>query len=227
MTPPGGAIAPASIGWALVELSIAVITVAAGLLGYIAFSSTPWLLICATAFFWWRGPGWRAVGMRWPAQPGRIIAIGVATGVGYQFLGLYVIEPLLARATGGQLPDVSMFRPLVGDEARVAIWLVLAWTLAAFMEEMAFRGWIMTRVAETGRFTRAAWAVALVLSSAIFGAVHLYQGAAGVAATALSGAVFAWLYFVTGRNLWASIIAHGTLDTVGLLMIYLGVYPGL
>ena len=65
------------------------------------------------------------------------------------------------------------------------------------------------------------------LSSAIFGAVHLYQGAAGVVATALSGGVFAALYLATGRNLWAGILAHGFMDTVGIVMIYLGIYPGL
>jgi CAAX protease family protein len=221
----GAKAAPIDAGWALVELVIAALIVAAGLLGYVAYSSTPWLLLAATVFFWWRGPGWRAVGLRWPAHPGRILTIGLV--VGYQWLGLYIIEPLLARATSGQLPDVSMFRPIVGDEARLAIWLALVWTLAAFMEEMVYRGWIMTRVAEIGRFSRAAWVVALLMSSAIFGAVHLYQGAAGVVATALSGGVFAALYLATGRNLWAGILAHGFMDTVGIVMIYLGIYPGL
>ena len=149
----GAKAAPIDAGWALVELVIAALIVAAGLLGYVAYSSTPWLLLAATVFFWWRGPGWRAVGLRWPAHPGRILAIGLVVGVAYQWLGLYIIEPLLARATSGQLPDVSMFRPIVGDEGRLAIWLALVWTLAAFMEEMVYRGWIMTRVAEIGRFS--------------------------------------------------------------------------
>lgn len=227
MAVSGAKAAPIDAGWALVELVIAALIVAAGLLGYVAYSSTPWLLLAATVFFWWRGPGWRAVGLRRPAHPGRILAIGLVVGVAYQALGLYIIEPLLARATSGQLPDVSMFRPIVGDEARLAIWLALVWTLAAFMEEMVYRGWIMTRVAEIGRFSGAAWVVALLVSSAIFGAVHLYQGAAGVVATALSGGVFAALYLATGRNLWAGILAHGFMDTVGIVMIYLGIYPGL
>ena len=227
MAVSGAKAAAIDAGWALVELVIAALIVAAGLLGYVAYSSTPWLLLAATVFFWWRGPGWRAVGLRWPAHRGRILAIGLVVGVAYQGLGLYIIEPLLARATSGQLPDVSMFRPIVGDQARLAIWLALVWTLAAFMEEMVYRGWIMTRVAEIGRFSRAAWVVALLVSSAIFGAVHLYQGAAGVVATALSGGVFAALYLATGRNLWAGILAHGFMDTVGIVMIYLGIYPGL
>ena len=43
----------------------------------------------------------------------------------------------------------------------------------------------------------------------------------------IDGAILAALYFATGRNLWAPIIAHGIQDTVDVLLIYLGVYPGL
>ena len=213
--------------WPLIELTVAVAIVVAGLLGFIPYSSTPWMLLAATLFFRWRGPGWRAVGLRWPAHPWRTLAIGLAVGVIYQFLGLYVIEPVIAGLSSGALPDASVFRPVIGDEVRLAIWLVLVWTLAAFMEEMVFRGWILTRVAEAGRFSVGAWVAAVVVSSAIFGAVHLYQGASGVIATGLTGAVFAGLYLGTGRNLWACIFAHGFMDTVGFVMIYLGVYPGL
>ena len=42
----------------------------------------------------------------------------------------------------------------------------------------------------------------------------------------LGGLVFGALYLATGRNLWVSVIAHGTTDTVGFLLLYLGKYPG-
>jgi membrane protease YdiL (CAAX protease family) len=213
--------------WPIVEVIVAVTITAAGLLGFIPYTSTPWLLLAAMLFVRWRGPGWPAMGLRWPAHPARTLAIGLTVGVIYQFLGLYVIEPLLARLTSGELPDVTMFRPIVGDEARLAMWLVLVWTLAAFMEELVYRGWIMTRVAEVGRLSAGSWVAAVVVSSAIFGAVHLYQGVSGVIATGLTGAMLAGLYLGTGRNLWASILAHGFMDTVGFVMIYLGIYPGL
>ena len=43
----------------------------------------------------------------------------------------------------------------------------------------------------------------------------------------IDGAILAAIYFATGRNLWAPIIAHGIQDTVDIILIYLGVYPGL
>ena len=148
-------------------------------------------------------------------------------GISYQFIGTYAVEPLIARLTSGRLPDVSQFRRLIGDERQLAYWVAISWTLAALLEEIAFRGWLMTRVAEIGRFDKRWWIASLLATSALFGAIHVYQGLSGVIATGLTGAVFGSLYLATGRNLWACVIAHGTLDTIGFAMIYFGVYPGL
>jgi membrane protease YdiL (CAAX protease family) len=43
----------------------------------------------------------------------------------------------------------------------------------------------------------------------------------------IDGAILAVVYFATNRNLLAAIIAHGIPDTVDVLLIYFGVYPGL
>jgi membrane protease YdiL (CAAX protease family) len=158
---------------------------------------------------------------------GRVVAIGLAVGVAYQLLGTFVIEPVLARMTSGQLPDASAFRPIVGDEWQLAYWLLVSWSLAAFVEEVAYRGWILTRLAEIGRFSNAGWMVAAVSSSALFGVVHAYQGLSGILATGLTGLVFAGVYFAAGRNIWAPILCHGALDTAGFTMMYFGVYPGM
>jgi membrane protease YdiL (CAAX protease family) len=216
-----------SPAWASVELALALAIVIMGLLGYIPFSSVPWMLVLAAGFVWWRGPGWRAIGLRRPEKPARAFAIGVSIGVGYQFLGLYVIEPLLAKFTTGELPDVSVFRPLVGDEGQLLFWLAVSWTLAAFMEEMVFRGWLLARIAELSRSAPSRWIIGALGSSVVFGVVHVYQGASGMIATGLAGFVFACVYLAAGRNLWATIIAHGVMDTVGFVMIYFGVYPGI
>jgi membrane protease YdiL (CAAX protease family) len=216
-----------NVMWAAIELALATLIIVAGILGYVPLSSTPFLWVVAVAFLWWRGPGWRAIGLRRPSNGRLALGLGIAVGVGYQLLGLYVIEPLIARVTSGGLPDVSQFRSLIGNEALLAFWLAMSWTLAAFMEEMVYRGWILNRLAEVLRFSTNGWIAGVLVSSVLFGVVHLYQGASGMIATALSGLVFACVYLATDRNLWASILAHGFMDTVGFLMIYFGVYPGL
>jgi membrane protease YdiL (CAAX protease family) len=140
---------------------------------------------------------------------------------------LYLVEPLIARLTTGEVPDVSMFASLVGDEVQLLFWLVMSWTLAAFLEEMVYRGWITARIAEVGGLSTNAWVIAILLSSVLFGFAHLYQGTSGVITTGLSGLLFGVAYLASGRNLWCPIIAHGLTDTIGFVMIYAGVYPGL
>ena len=173
---------------------------------------------------WWRGPKLWSSGFSRTTSL-RAVGIGICVGVTYQLVGTFAVEPILARLTSGQLPDMSGFRSIVGNEAQLAYWMALSWSLAAFVEEIAYCGWVLTRCAEIGRFSKGAWVGGA--SSALFGAVHAYQGLSGVFATGLTGPVFAGVYLVTGRNLWATIVSHGVLDTTGFIMMYFGVYPGI
>lgn len=216
--------------WPALELLLAIGIIAAGLrIQSVAFTlgSAPWLAAAGALLISCRGPGWRDAGLGRPASWPRTVAVGAIAGFGFQFAGTYMVEPLVARLTTGVLPDVSQFRTLVGNEAVLAFWLVISWTLAAVLEEVAYRGWILTRCAELGGCSRGAWLAGLLVSSALFGAVHAYQGVSGMVATGLTGVVFGATYLATGRNLWAAVIAHGTLDTAGFVMMYAGVYPGL
>ena len=215
--------------WACAELLLAGALLVAGLtVPHVVFSAgaTPWLAAIGVLFLCWRGPGWRWVGFGRPASIRRTVAISLLVGVGFQLFGTFALEPAIARLTTGKLPDGSIFRSLIGDERQLAYWIGVAWTLAAVLEEVVFRGWIMTRLAEVGRFSTGAWVFAALTSSALFGAVHLYQGVSGMVANGVTGLVLAGVYLGTGRNLWAAIGTHGVLDTAGFVLIYLGLYPG-
>jgi uncharacterized protein len=216
--------------WACIELLVALAIIVAGLeleVVLFRYGSAPWLVVAAALFLRWRGPGWRAIGLRRPVAPLRAIGVGVLVGVSYQLLGTYAVEPLVARLTSGQLPDVSQFRPLIGDEQQLLFWIGVSWSLAALLEELSFRGWLMVRFAEVGHFNKSGWIAGLLATSVLFGAVHVYQGLSGMIATGLTGLVFGGTYLAAGRNLWTPIVAHGVLNTAGFTMMYFGVYPGL
>ena len=151
--------------------------------------------------------------------------LGVGAGVGYQYLSIYVLEPAVAHFTG-RLPDVSLFALLQGNVRYLLGSLLAAWTLAAVGEEFVFRGYLLTRIARAFGGTRRAWIGALGITSALFGLGHVYQGTSGVISAGLSGLVFGVLYLATGRNLWVPMIAHGAVDTVGFVLLFLGKYPG-
>lgn len=170
---------------------------------------------------WLRRVGWKGVGLSRPAHWGRVVPLGIATGVLLQVLSEYVTEPLIALLTG-QVADLSEFKPLVGNVKLAMVYFVVVWTWAAFGEELAYRGYVLNRAADVGGRTRAAWVVAFVLVMALFGFGHSYQGIAGVIGSAVSGLIFGLVYLASGRNLWASIIAHGVTDTVGIALVFFG-----
>jgi uncharacterized protein len=212
--------------WAIAELVLAIAVMYAGLFGYLPFSATPYLLAVGAVFLWRRGPGWRAIGLRRPENWPHTLFVALVLGA-YQIPSLFLIEPAIARLTSGELPDVSMFRSLVGDERLLLFWLAVSWTLAAFMEEMVYRGWLVARIAELARFSTGGWIAGVITTSILFGVAHLYQGMSGMIATGLSGLMFGVAYLASGRNLWCAILAHGLMDTIGFVIIYLGVYPGI
>jgi CAAX protease family protein len=209
----------------IVELIVAVLFMIGNVVGVIPHSSTPFLLLLGWLSLWLRRSGWRAIGLSRP-HFGRTLLLGVVIGTAYQFLSLALIDPLIARLTG-RLPDVSQFAPLVGNLQGLLFCLAVVWTLAAFGEELVYRGYLTNRIAELVDAKRARWVVSLLASSALFGAVHYYQGASGVIATGLCGLLYGTLYLVSGHNLWLPIVAHGVLDGVACVLIFLGQYPGL
>jgi membrane protease YdiL (CAAX protease family) len=203
------------------EISIALLILAAYLADFLPVSETPFLLLFGWLSLWIRGVGWRGVGLKRPASWGQALALGVVVGVTFQFFGSYVLEPLIVRLTGMPV-DLSQFRSLRGNVPVLLILLALVWTFAAFGEEFVYRGYLMNRVADLVGGETTAWAVSLVFVSILFGVGHLYQGISGILINTAAGLVYGAVYLWAGRNLWAAIIAHGVYDTVGLGLLYLG-----
>ena len=86
-----------------------------------------------------------------------------------------------------------------------------------------WRGYLMNRLVDLqGRQTKLAWAIALVVSAAIFGLAHFIQGPIGVFWTGAIGLVFGLSYLAVGRNLWPVILAHGLIDTLDFISHYFG-----
>jgi hypothetical protein len=65
-----------------------------------------------------------------------------------------------------------------------------------------------------------------IVVTLLFGLAHFPQGVIGIIENVIDGAILAGVYFATGRNLIAPIVAHGIQDTVDVVLIYLGWYPG-
>lgn len=205
------------------ELFVATILQALHALGIIP-TAVIFLFIIGWLSLWLRKSGWRQLGMSRPPSWLRTIAIGTTVGTVFQFVSLWLVEPLLQQLTNEPL-DLTQFEPIRANVSLLLISLIISWTLAAFGEEMVHRGYLLNRLADLFGHSRAGWAVALIGSSALFALGHAYQGITGILGEFLFACVMAGLYLAGRRNLWFPIIAHGIYNTVGLVLIFLGLYP--
>jgi membrane protease YdiL (CAAX protease family) len=116
---------------------------------------------------------------------------------------------------------------LTGNVKVTLLFIALAWTLAAFGEEMVWRAYLMNRVAELGGRTPRAWIASLVIVHVAFGAAHGYQGLTGWIEEGIGGLWFGLMYLWTGRNLCVPILAHGVGDTIDMILMFFGKFPGM
>lgn len=140
-------------------------------------------------------------------------------------LELFVTQPNLSRLLGHP-PDLSDLQSLTGNLGLFLLTVVLLWILAAFGEELVYRGYLMNRVADLMGSRRTAWLLSLIVVNTVFGAGHIDQGLTGQLENVINGLLLGLMYLACGRNLAVPIIAHGVANTVDLLLIYLGRYPG-
>ena len=192
------------------------------------YSKTPFLFLLGWASLRLRSQRWKDVGLRRPAPTAwaKIFVTGIVIGFAMEALELFATQPLLTKILG-QGPNLEELRSLIGNWKLLILGIVLSWTLAAFGEETVWRGYLTNRVAGIFGLSKAGWIAAAVLITLLFGVAHFRQGPTGVIENIIDGAILVGVYFATGRNLWAPIVAHGIQDTVDVSLIYLGVYPGL
>ncbi|HWZ83667.1 MAG TPA: CPBP family intramembrane glutamic endopeptidase [Terriglobales bacterium] len=193
---------------------------------WIPFSKTPELVLLGWMSLRLRGLGWRAVGLtRWRSWP-VTIAVGVGLGAALEAFQLLVTQPILSRLVGKE-PDLDLFLMLTGNIKVTLLFIALSWTLAAFGEELFWRGYLMNRVADLFGRTRGVWVVSLVIVNIVFGLAHGYQGLTGWIEEGLAGIFLGLMYLRTGSNLCVPIIAHGVSDTIDMILLFLGKMPGM
>lgn len=195
-------------------------------IGLLPVSKTPYLFILGWISLRVRGLRWKNVGLNGEQPFLKVLIIGVFAGIAMEALELFVTQPLLTKLLN-KGPDLDDFRRLIGNTTLLIIAITLAWVLAAFGEETVWRGYLLNRFSDVFGKSQTAWIAATILATLLFGLAHFPQGPTGVIENVIAGAILAALYFATGRNLWAPIIAHGIQDTVDVLLIYSGHYPGL
>jgi uncharacterized protein len=211
---------------ALAEFAVVALIFLADYRHLVPLSKTPFLLLLGWISLRLRRAGWRSVGFARYRNWAITLGLGIAAGVLMESFQLLVTQPVLVQLIG-KPPDLDDFRMLTGNIKMALVGFALTWTLAAFGEEMVWRGYLMNRVADLGNRTRRAWVCSLVAVSMVFGLAHANQGITGEIEEGIAGLLLGIVYLSTGRNLAVPIIAHGVEDTIDIILIFLGKYPGM
>jgi len=211
--------------WLIIgELIVVALIFVADARHLIPFSKTPFLFVFAWISLRVRRVTWQSIGITRYKSWGATLDTGLLAGLILEAFQLFVSQPFLIHVLHKN-PNLEDFRDLIGNIRLTLIFLGLTWTLAAFGEEMVYRGYLMNRVADFFGRTRRAWIISLIVVHVGFGLAHAYQGITGILDEGLSGLLLGIIYLRTGRNLSVPIIAHGMGDTIDFVLIFLGKYP--
>lgn len=134
-----------------------------------------------------------------------------------------LIQPMLEKYYG--TINLNSLQDIQGDLLNYSIILVIMWIFAALGEEFLFHGYYMKGIARLFGDSNLAWIGAAIFISAYFGFSHNYQGTAGMIAVGLGGLINALLFCYDRKNLALLVLVHGIYDTIGLTLLYFGMYP--
>lgn len=142
------------------------------------------------------------------------LILGSGAGIAaVSLLGLCVVIWLERR--GWLPPEGELVHLLIPATPREKLWSVLIVSpTAAFCEEFLYRGFLLSQLHFWLHSLLWAW----VLSCAVFGLAHYYQGWSGMTRAALLGALLTYPVARWG-SLYPAMLAHWLIDTAALLCL--------
>jgi membrane protease YdiL (CAAX protease family) len=126
----------------------------------------------------------------------------------------------LASRLSHKPPTLRAFRAIQQSKRSLIVGILVVWLLGGILEELIFRGIVLNAVVSS----LAVWlikpiAIVIAIFAASFGAAlfHFYQGPRAMIIIAQLSVLFGVLFVISGYNLWAVMICHGTYDTVAFV----------
>lgn len=141
---------------------------------------------------------------------------GVIFGVALKLFMKALVLPLLG------FDAVNERFHFIQDNPEAALGLAALAVVAGFGEETYFRGYLFERI---GAWLGENWfgaAVAIVLSSALFGVLHFQQGMLGIVNATIVGVITGAVYLANKRRLFMLMVAHASFDILSFAIIYFG-----
>lgn len=162
----------------------------------------------------------KSIGFKSPSDWRRAIILCLLFGILIELSFQTVFNPITQKLTDSDI-DLKAFDGIRGNFPNYLAMLVIGWVVGGFIEEILFRGFLITRISKIFRNVNVGNWLAILATSIIFGFSHFYQGLNGMISTGLISVILG-IIFIKFRNiLWYSILTHGFINTVGLTLIWL------
>ena len=184
-------------------------------------NEVPILFVLGLVSVRWRDGSWAEMGLSWPVAWRRTILFAIAAAALRILLGAVVVDPVTSHFWPPAVAPHG-FNEISGHPLVALRWLLVVWTFAAFGEEIGYRGYLITRAADVGNRSKPAYWIAVLLVSVLFGYGHYYKGPSGIVDSGIAGLILGAAFLLSGRNLWVCILAHGFIDTFGIVALYFG-----
>lgn len=214
-------LSPAQRWFSLFELAVGSAIVIGHNVYHVVPNEVPILFFLGLISVRLRDRSWTAMGLRWPVSWRRTVLFALAAAALRILLGAVVIYPLTAHFWPPAIAP-SGADQITGHVMVALEWLLIVWTFAAFGEEIGYRGYLLTRVADVGTRSKGAYWTGVLVVSVLFGYGHYYKGPSGIVDSGMAGLILGAAYILSGRNLWVCILAHGLIDTFGVVTAFFG-----
>ena len=214
-------LAPPQRWLSLAELAVGSAIVIGHNVYHVIPNEVPILFVLGLLSLRLRDGSWAAMGLGWPISWRRTVLFAIAAAILRLLLGTLVIDPVTAHFWPAAVAPTG-YNEIKGHAMVAFEWLLLIWTFAAFGEEIGYRGYLLTRAADVGGRSKSAYWIAVVVVALLFGYGHYYKGPSGIVDSGMAGVILGTAYMLSGRNLWVCILAHGFIDTVGVVSAFLG-----
>jgi len=212
---------PAQRWFSLTELAVGGAIVIGHNIYHVVPNEVPILVVAGLVSLRLRNGGWGLMGLHRPTSWPRTVVIAMLAAAARILLGVLAVDPIAAHFwPPAVLPSGA--DQITGHPLLALRWLFMVWIFAAFGEEIGYRGYLITRAADAGDRSRAAYWAGVLIVSVLFGYGHYYKGPAGVLDSGMAGLILGATFILSGRNLWACILAHGFIDTFALVTLFLG-----
>lgn len=130
---------------------------------------------------------------------------------------------LMANVTGvPESADLSIYDYLKDNLGMLFLSLAGVYTVSSFGEELIYRAFLINRIAHFGIPSKYSTAIAVIISSVIFGLIHYQWGPMGMIQTGFMGLAFGICYIKLKKRLWILILAHAYMDTILIVQMFLG-----